>query len=244
MDINENVPKIDTQQHGGDGVPPQDLYTQQKMSIGYARVSTDEQDITTQIRLIMEKGVPERLIFIDEAVSGTKPPEKRNGWSQLLKFVKSGEVDKIYTYEVSRIGRTTSEAVKQILQLEEEYKVEIIFLSPVQKILNDCDPMFKPLYLTIMSLGADIERKLISERTKAGLQRVKENGSKSGKPIGRPEKVIDFQRIEDMHKKTGLSKNAVSKFLGYSPATYYRKVKEKKERESQKQPKIEQSSNT
>jgi DNA invertase Pin-like site-specific DNA recombinase len=250
MDSIDNPPKTEDRK----SPDPQGLYTTeprpntpQKISIGYARVSTSEQDIETQLRLLRDKGVPEHLVFTDESVSGMKPPEKRHGWSQLLKFIKSGEVDTLYTYEVSRIGRSTTEAIKQIIQLEEDYKVKIIFLSPAQDILNNCDPILKPLLLSIMALGADVERKLISERTKAGLERVREQGSKSGKPIGRPPVSVDFQRIEEMCKKTGLSRNAVSKFLGYKPATFYRKVtaaKKEKELKMEKQPKNEQLSNT
>lgn len=231
VDIEKN-PKLDLRSILTD----EKLYTNnEKVNIGYARVSTDEQDVQSQIRLIKEKGVPDHLIFIDEATSGTKAPEKRPGWSQLLKFVNSGMVGTLYTFEVSRIGRTTSEAIKQILNLEQDAKVKVHFMSESQQILNECDPMFRPMFLAALALGADIERRLISERTKAGLARVKEYGSKSGKAIGRPKKEIDWKRIEEVMQKTGLSRNAVSKFFGYKPSTFYRKLKEKKKKENEKE---------
>lgn len=215
----------------------QQLYTKpqesDRVNIGYARVSTDKQDITNQLRLIKEKGVPEHLIFTDEAISGTRSPEKRPGWSQLLKFVKSGLVGTLYTFEVSRIGRTTGEAIKQILILEQDHKITVTFLSESQQILNNCDPLFRPMFLSALALGADIERALISERTKTGLARVKEFGSKSGKSIGRPAKDVDWKRIEEVMNSTGLSRNAVSKFLGYKPSTFYRHLKKTKKKEKE-----------
>jgi len=216
-------------------IQDQTLYTKNdRVNIGYARVSTDEQDVQSQIRLIRDKGVPDHLIFTDEAISGVKSPEKRPGWSQLLKFVKSGMVDTLYTFEVSRIGRTTGEAIKQILTLEQDAKIKVYFMSESQQILNECDPMFRPMFLSALALGADIERRLISERTKTGLARVKEYGSKSGRPIGRPQKDIDWKRIDEVMEKTGLSRNAVSKFFGYKPSTFYRKLQVKKKKDTEK----------
>lgn len=218
-------------------IQEQQLYTttppEDRVSIGYARVSTDKQDITNQLRLIKEKGVPEHLIFTDEAISGTRSPEKRPGWAQLLKFVKSGLVDTLYTFEVSRIGRTTGEAIKQILTLEQDHKIKVFFLSESQQILNSCDPLFRPMFLSALALGADIERSLISERTKTGLARVKEFGSASGKPVGRPQRAVDWKRVTEVMETTGLSRNAVSKFLGYKSSTFYRHLKKKKEKEKE-----------
>lgn len=239
MDINEKQQKTDLRSL----IESQSLYTNnsddpddqtpKRVDIGYARVSTDKQDIANQLLLIKGKGVPEHLIFTDESISGTRSPEKRPGWSQLLKFVKSGLVNTLYTFEVSRIGRTTGEAIKQILTLEQDHNVKVIFLSDSQQILNNCEPIFRPMYLSALAVGADIERALISERTKTGLARVKEYGSKSGKPIGRPKRDVDWKRIEEVTKSTGLSRNAVSKFLGYKPSTFYRHLKKKKEKDEE-----------
>ena len=60
-----------------------------KNAVGYARTSTKEQNIDTQILQLKNKGIPAEQIFFDEEISGRVPAEKRPGFKQLLKCIES-----------------------------------------------------------------------------------------------------------------------------------------------------------
>ncbi|MDV0305601.1 recombinase family protein, partial [Staphylococcus aureus] len=71
--------------------------------IGYARVSTKEQNLNLQIEFLKNNGVDDGLIFIDKGVSGTVAPEQRDGFKQLLQKARSG--DTLVVYKLDRISR-------------------------------------------------------------------------------------------------------------------------------------------
>jgi putative DNA-invertase from lambdoid prophage Rac len=75
-----------------------------KNIIGYARTSTKEQNIDTQILQLKNKNIPDEQIFFDEGVSGSVPANQRKGFKQLLDFVDENEVNTIYVFEISRLG--------------------------------------------------------------------------------------------------------------------------------------------
>ena len=71
--------------------------------IGYARVSTKEQNLDLQIDYLKNHGVEDGLIFIDKGVSGAVAPEQRDGFKQLLQKARSG--DTLVVYKLDRISR-------------------------------------------------------------------------------------------------------------------------------------------
>ncbi len=197
--------------------------------IGYVRVSKEDQDLIQQIDLMRTKGVPVELIFQDDATSGSIAPEKRHGFQRMLKHLHAaaakGIPRELLTFDIGRLGRNTTESLEHILAIEKGGSVRVIFLANSHKFLNEVDPLIRPILIVAMSLSADIERRQISERTRLGLERVRKYGSESGKPIGRPKVVVDWEKVEEIRLK-GLSYNAARKILGYRPTSFWQQYKE------------------
>lgn len=150
---------------------------------GYARCSTNEnkQDITRQIRELIELGAIRENIYI-EYESGTKVD--RFELNKLLKVVQGG--DTIITTEVSRITRSTKQLC-EILELVQEKNLKLVlgaFVVDCSK--GELDPMTEGM-LKMMGVFAEMERNMISQRTKSGMA----NAKAKGKQIGRRETTRD-----------------------------------------------------
>jgi DNA invertase Pin-like site-specific DNA recombinase len=155
------------------------------MTYGYIRVSTDKQRVDNQ-RFEIEQFCKFQRIKIDnwieETISGTKSPEKRR-LGMLLKDVKEG--DTIICTELSRLGRTLL-MIMGIISTCMERKVNIWTIKDNFR-LND-DIQSKVLAFAF-GLAAEIERNLISQRTKEALARVKAEGKKLGNKGGKYKRV-------------------------------------------------------
>lgn len=150
------------------------------MNYGYIRVSTDKQTVENQ-RYEIAKFAKSKNIqingWIEETISGTKAPDKRK-LGHLLKEVKSGDV--IICSEISRLGRSLY-MIMDILSLCMDKGVVIMTIKD-NFVLHD-DIQTKVLAFAF-SLSAEIERNLISQRTKEALEVKKNNGVKLGRPVG------------------------------------------------------------
>jgi DNA invertase Pin-like site-specific DNA recombinase len=187
---------------------------------GYARTSTKEQDISSQIAALKDAGVTVDLIFFDEGISGMKAPEDRKGYRRLMKLIEAGGVQDLYVFELSRIGRDTISTLGELIRLEKA-GITVHSLSPQEKILEETQPAFRPLLISALQIAAEIERVHISERTRAGLEMVRLHGSKSGlKPGGQP-KPPNMNLIKGFMEK-GLSERSAVLASGAKLSTYYR----------------------
>ena len=146
---------------------------------GYARCSTNEskQDITRQTRELIGLGATKETIYF-EYESGTKTD--RVQLNRLLEVVKEG--DTIVTTEVSRITRSTKQLC-EIIELVQEKNLKLVLGAFVV----DCstgklDPMTEGM-LKMMGVFAEMERNMISQRVKSGM----DNAKAKGKQIGRKE---------------------------------------------------------
>jgi len=155
------------------------------MIYGYIRVSTDKQCVDNQ-RFEIEQFCKSQKIKIDnwieETISGTKSPEKRR-LGLLLKGAKEG--DTIICTELSRLGRTLL-MIMGIISTCMERRVNIWTIKDNFR-LND-DIQSKVLAFAF-GLAAEIERNLISQRTKEALARVKAEGKKLGNKGGKYKRV-------------------------------------------------------
>lgn len=146
---------------------------------GYARCSTNEskQDITRQTRELIELGATKETIYF-EYESGTKVD--RVQLNRLLEVVEKG--DTIVTTEVSRITRSTKQLC-EIIELVQEKNIKLVlgaFVVDCSK--GELDPMTEGM-LKMMGVFAEMERNMISQRTKSGMA----NAKSKGKQIGRKE---------------------------------------------------------
>ncbi len=148
------------------------------MKIGYARVSTDEQNLDLQCDALTAFGCTN--IIHDYGISGAK--SERVGLTQLMSTLKSGDV--VVVWKLDRLGRSLAFLIKFIATLKDN---DIGFCSITDGI--DTTTSTGKLIFHIMGALAEFERDLISERTKAGMKAAKARGSK----IGRPRKLNNEQ---------------------------------------------------
>ena len=146
----------------------------------YLRVSTDQQDLDNQ-RLEIESYAKNRKIVIDDwvkvEVSSRKNLHERR-ISELIQRLKKG--DKLIVSELSRLARSMRETHNIVHEIaKRKAHLHVIKQSLVMKGAND---MVTKIYINSFAMAAEIERDLISQRTKNGLARVKAEGKKLGNP--------------------------------------------------------------
>lgn len=162
------------------------------MIYAYARVSTNEklglQDIGRQYRELEKMGVRKENIY-SEYESGTKI--ERVQLNKLLEVVQKG--DTIVCTEASRITRSIKQLL-EILEFAKQKQIKLILGSFVVDFTNDVDPMTLAV-VQLMGVFSELERNIISERVKSGM----ENAKAKGKQIGR--KVVTVNDIPELFKK-------------------------------------------
>jgi len=151
------------------------------MLYGYCRCSTsDKQDIDRQKRELKNLGVKDSNIYFEHE-SGVKAD--RIQLSRLLDTVKSG--DTIATTEVSRLTRSTKQLC-EIIEFAKEKRLELIIGTFRVDCRQELDPMTDGM-LKMMGVFAEMERSMLSQRVKSGM----ENARAKGAVIGRPTTTID-----------------------------------------------------
>lgn len=186
------------------------------MIYGYARCSTNEnmQDISRQFRELEKLGVNKENIFA-EYQSGMKLD--RIQLNKLLNVVSSG--DTIVTTEASRISRSIKQLL-EILEFSKDKKIKLILGNFVVDFTDtNPDPMTLAT-VQIMAVFSELERNIISERVKSGM----ENARAKGKQIGRkfvtrediPEK---FSKYYQLYKEGRITKVMLSEFTQTSYPT-------------------------
>ena len=152
------------------------------MLYGYARCSTNEekQDIDRQKRELRRLGVKDKNIFL-EYESGSKTD--RIQLNRLLDTIQPG--DTLATTEVSRLTRSTKQLC-DIIELAKEKKLELIIGTFKVDCRQNLDPMTDGM-LKMMGVFAEMERNMISQRVKSGMDHARAKGAK----IGRPTTTID-----------------------------------------------------
>jgi len=178
------------------------------MKLGYARVSTTDQDLTVQRETLTAAGC-ERIF--EERVSG-KDTIERTELQSLLKFAKAGDV--IIVAKLDRLARSTIDMLTIITDLG---KRGVKFQSLAEPWANTDTPAAE-LMLTLMAGVAQFERGRIRERQIEGIQRARA----AGKYKGRKRKVTERDIWNALDR--GLGPTAVSKELGCGRATVYRAI--------------------
>ena len=192
---------------------------------GYLRVSTDKQDCDNQKigveDLARMRGLPIESWIIDDGVSGIKEPEKRK-LGKLLKRIKSGDV--IICSELSRLGRRLFMVISI---LEHCMKIGAKALT-VKDGYELGDNVQSKILAFAFGLVAELEREMISKRTKEALQRRKMNGQAIGRQKGAKNKrhVLDGKKDKIIALlNAGVSKTKIAKDLKISNGTLYDFIK-------------------
>lgn len=183
-------------------------------TIGYLRVSTDEQDLEKNKADILHLANDKRLSpveWVEEKVSGTKDWKKRK-LGEVMETLKAG--DTVIVSELSRLGRSTL----QILEVMREAKEKGIAVHAVKGGWTLNGTMESKIVLQVLAMVSEIERDLISARTKEGLKARKAAGVVLGRPKGPGKSKLDPYREEIIALlKNGSTKTFVAKRYGCSP---------------------------
>lgn len=141
--------------------------------VGYARVSTIDQNLEMQIAALRSYGVPDKLIFTDKK-SGTN--QKRPGLEMALRAARREGAESI-VWKLDRLGRT----MRGIIETMHGFERDGVRLVSLTENFDLGSPMGKGMF-HIMAALAQMERDLIRERTMAGLQAARERGEAHGRP--------------------------------------------------------------
>lgn len=207
----------------------------------YARVSTTDQDCSLQLREVQKYAdargweVRPENIYVDTGWSGVKA--SRPQMNRLMDAALSRKIDVILVYKLDRWGRSVCHMVQSISKLT---TAGVRFIAATQSIDTDKSNPHADLMLVILAAVAQFERALIQERVLAGIRRYRQDfeagdigttkTSKSGKNLahGRPQKMIDRQRIWDM-KDAEESVREIAKACGVSIGMVQRTIERRRD---------------
>jgi len=177
------------------------------MLIGYARVSTPEQDLAPQLAALGEAGCEK--VFSDKA-SGAKAD--RAGLADALSHARAGDI--LVVWKLDRLGRT----MKGLIDLAAELAERKIGLRSITDGIDTVGTAGK-LVFHIMAAMAEMERDLIRERTTAALIVARRGGRVGGRKT-----VMTPRRIEAARKlfASGMPAREIAPTIGVSVATLYR----------------------
>lgn len=175
------------------------------MLIGYARVSTQEQNLDLQLDELKKVGCSK--IFTDK-VSGVK--EERMGLSKALDYMREG--DTLVVWKLDRLGRSLKQLIEIVNKLN---KSEIGFISLKENI--DTTTSSGKLIFHIFASLSEFERDIIRERTKAGLDAARSRGRLGGRPrvMNRRKTLMAKSLMENPNNKV----SDICRLLNVSKAT-------------------------
>ena len=186
------------------------------MVYGYARCSTNEkeQDISRQIRELKQMGA--KKIF-SEYESGTRSDrEKLNAMFDIL-----SKGDTIMALEVSRLTRSTQHLC-EIVEIAKEKELELIMGAFVIDCTKPLDPMTEGM-LKMMGVFAELERNIMSQRIKSGMQNAKAKGLKLGRPKTTEDDIPQvFFKHYPQYKSGKLNKVEFARLCEVSYPTIYK----------------------
>ena len=182
------------------------------IKLGYARVSTHEQNLDLQTDALQREGC--KQIFTDK-VSGVKA--KKLNFEKLLEYARQG--DTIVVWKLDRLGRSTV----QLIRLIEELKQKGIHLKSLNEAI-DTSSATGMLFFQFMCILAEHERNIIRERTTAGLTAARAMGRTGGRPKGLSEQYqLIAPEVKEMYEKGSRSTEEIRKIFGIrSQPTLYK----------------------
>jgi DNA invertase Pin-like site-specific DNA recombinase len=179
------------------------------MRLGYARVSTVEQNLDLQLNALAAAGC--EIIFKDHGVSGKST--KRPGLAKALRRLKKG--DTLVVWRLDRLGRSLIHLIKIITKLRQR-GVEFLSLNESIHTGNSAGALIFHIFAAL----AEFERGLISERSAAGIAAARAKGQRLGRrPSLGPELLHEIRRA---HNNDGLSLHEIATRYMVHPRTIHR----------------------
>lgn len=181
------------------------------MKVGYARVSTTDQNLDLQIDALEKEGCEK---IYQEKISGAKMD--RPEFNKMGETLRKGDV--VVVYKLDRLGRSLRHLVETIADFQEKGVGFKSINDPI-----DTTTSQGRLIFNIFASLAEFERDLIRERTQAGLTSARARGRLGGRPKGLSEEAQQTARVcESLYREGELSVNAIARQLGISKATLYK----------------------
>ncbi|GAA5087078.1 recombinase family protein [Chryseobacterium ginsengisoli] len=184
------------------------------MKIGYARVSTKDQNLDLQIEALEKAGCEK---IYQEKISGTT--KNRPELDKMIEQFREG--DELYVWRLDRLGRSLKNIIDLVLSLSDK---GIIIKGLVDGV--DTSTINGRLFLNLMASLSEYERELIRERTNAGLQAARSRGRLGGRPKGYAKETISKLLVmRSIYKNPTLAPKEIYEPLGLTRATFYRYAK-------------------
>ena len=181
------------------------------MKIGYARVSTKEQNLSLQLDTLEKEGCEQ---IFHEKITGSKTtrPELDN----MLSNLRKGDV--VVIWKLDRLGRSLKDLVNLMTQLQNKG----VGLLSLNDHINTTTPTGKLTFHLFAAL-AEFERDIISERTQAGLVAARARGRKGGRPKGLSQKAEHTAIIaQRLYEEENLSVQQICDQLSIAKRTFYK----------------------
>lgn len=189
------------------------------MKVGYCRISTKAQSLDRQRDHLLEAGVDSRLLY-EEVMTGTK--KERPELMRMIENLQPG--DTVVITDLTRISRSTKDLL-QIIDMIKEKGGSIKSLKDTW-LDTSAESPYGNFLLTVMSGLSELERDLISQRTREGLESARQRGRVGGRPRGRDDKseyvmflVNQGMKIKDICEKTGVSRSTIYRIIEESSHT-------------------------
>lgn len=183
------------------------------MRYGYARVSTDDQRLDLQVDALKKAGCE---VIYSEHASGTR--DDRPELTNLLSRLQNGDV--LVIWKLDRLARST----KHLLTISDDFKRRGVDLVSLRDQVDTTTPTGR-FFFTVLAAEAELERDLISDRTKAGLATARAHGRILGAPERCAEQVDTAKRLHE----SGMTVTDACERAGISRQTYYRWLRRKQE---------------
>jgi len=196
------------------------------ITMGYARVSTKEQNLGRQLEKFKQLKIEERYIFTDKVSGATFDREQ---YQYMKKMIREGDL--IYIDALDRLGRTYDGIIEEWKCITRKINADIVILenetlfdSRKFKSMGDMGKLMEDQFLSLLSYVAEQERLKIKKRQAEGIAVARKNGI----PLGRPKAEIP-SNFEDIYRKwkSGTIKGVEAiKLLDLKKTTFYSLVKE------------------
>jgi len=186
------------------------------LAVGYARVSLEGEDVENQVKAIEDyakaNGIELVGVFKDVGVSGAKPAMEREGFKAMLNALANMPMVKaVIIYDISRLGRDMMDVIETYRHLTEKLGLSVLFVKHPELNVVQGTPLgeaIRKATLALLGVAAEIERALISERTRTGLARAKAQG----RHVGRKGTEIPVEEVKE-YLAMGLSKKSIYRIL-------------------------------
>ncbi len=180
------------------------------MKFGYARVSKNDQSLDVQVQKLTDAGCQE---IFKEKVSGAK--DDRTELNRMMDKLRKG--DTVCVVRLDRLGRR----MMRLIELINSFKEKDISFVSLENNIDTTTPLGMVLF-NMCAAFSEMERELIRERVKAGLDAAHKKGRKGGRP-----KSLTPQKLEtilSLKKSEEFSVSQICKMVGVTRSVYYRAI--------------------